>query len=622
MLTREIRIDLDERERKEAAAARRFPVSVSSETPVTRRSWDGAWQEILSHARDAVDLSRAPLPVLEGHDRSRVNVGIVQNLKLDGTRLRGELVLGSSARALELSADIADGIVTGLSIGYSIEREERDEKAKRITARRWTPYEVSIVPVPADTTVGINRSAHMEPQTPSSPAPPAADEATRAAAELATRTERARVTEIRTLVTRHAESLGGAGLADDLIARGTPLEQARAFILDRLAARDEQTQITSHLGAAELTAPPIVPGDDLAQDFHRAAVDSLLLRAGIRVEKPHAAARDVSASVYDLARMCLSRAGKSGARWFGGEARSPEILKRAANTTSDFPAILEGALHGAIRNGYESEPATHRLWVRVAPFVDFRESKRPILGSAPELKKVLEGGEYTHGNFLDDGTGYKVEKFGRIVALTWEVLVNDNLGAFLRVQPALGQAARRLEADTVYNLFALNAAAGPTMNDTKALFHTDHKNLTSAAGVTSDALSSARALLRKQTAVGGGYLSLVPRFWIVAPDFETAAETVLANASRRMTTEKSTAEWISNLELVVEPRLPATAHYLAADSAQIDTIELGLLEENVSGPHIETEQRFNTDESHWKIRHTAGAKALDWRGMVKMPISG
>jgi hypothetical protein len=58
-------------------------------------------------------------------------------------------------------------------------------------------------------------------------------------------------------------------------------------------------------------------------------------------------------------------------------------------------------------------------------------------------------GEYTEGPMGEDSTAYKVEKFGRIVSLTWEVLVNDDLAAFLRIQPALGQAARRREADNV-----------------------------------------------------------------------------------------------------------------------------------------------------------------------------
>ena len=184
------------------------------------------------------------------------------------------------------------------------------------------------------------------------------------------------------------------------------------------------------------------------------------------------------------------------------------------------------------------------------------------------------------------------------------------------------KAARRLEADVVYGLFPLNSGAGPTMNDTKALFHADHANLTSAGTFDATLLGAGRTLLRKQTAVGGRYLSLVPKYLLVPPERETAAEIILANASRRMTTEKTTAEWIASLELVVEPRLASTAAYLATDPNQIDTVELGLLEENINGPYMETEQGFDTDETRWKIRHSAAAKALDFRGMVKLPISG
>lgn len=613
MRNRTITIDLTERERKEAAASRRFPVSVSSETPVPRYDYamGGQVDEVLRHTPGSIDLSRAPLPVLEGHDRTRVNVGIVRDLRVDGTRLRGVMVLGSSQRAQELAVDIGDGIVTGLSIGYVVQEQERDVKAKRVTATRWAPYEVSITPVPADTTVGIGRSSSMDiddPTTTTTTTPPATEGAT--ASERAMLLERERVTEIRSLVTRHMPEGEREALTSELIESGAPLARAREVLLERLAARDA-------------TLPPfnthvrVDLGMNGADDFRRAAIDSLLLRAGIPVAKPHAAAGDVSASVYDLARLCLSRADRSGRL----PARGPELLKRAA-TTSDFSAILEGALHASLRNGYENEPASHRAWVRVAPFADFRPASRPILGSAPSLARVLEGAEYTEGYFDDDGTSYSVAKYGKIITLSWEALVNDNLGAFLRVQPALGVAARRLEADLVYALFPLNSGAGPTMNDTKALFHADHANLTSAGAFDATLLGAARTLLRKQTAVGGGYLSLVPRFWIVPAERETAAETILSNASRAMTSERTTPEWISNLELVVEPRLANTAAYLAADASQVDTVELGLLDENVGGPFIETEQGFNTDESRWKIRHTAGVKALDYRGMVKMPISG
>lgn len=69
------------------------------------------------------------------------------------------------------------------------------------------------------------------------------------------------------------------------------------------------------------------------------------------------------------------------------------------------------------------------------------------------------------------------------------------------------------------------------------------------------------------------------------------------------------------------PRLANTAAYLAADAAQIDTVELGLLEENMNGPMIQEDREFVRDIIRWKCRHVFGPKVLDWRGLVKMPIS-
>jgi hypothetical protein len=257
------------------------------------------------------------------------------------------------------------------------------------------------------------------------------------------------------------------------------------------------------------------------------------------------------------------------------------------------------------------------------PVRDFKTQTRPILGSAPGLLQVLEAGEYTEGSMDEDSATYKVSKFGRIVALTWETLVNDDLGAFLRVQPALGQAARRKEADDTYALFALNAGAGPTMQDTVALFHANHGNLGSSAAYDATVLGAARTLLRKQTAVGAGYLSLVPRFLIVPAEREQQSELLLAAASRTLTTAATDVVpgWIGDLRLVVEPTLANGAVYLAASPEQIDTLELGLLEGNEDGPTLETERTFVVDTQRYKVRHVFCPKFLDWRGIVKQPIT-
>jgi ATP-dependent Clp endopeptidase proteolytic subunit ClpP len=354
------------------------------------------------------------------------------------------------------------------------------------------------------------------------------------------------------------------------------------------------------------------------QSFVIAAADGLLMRAGIPQTGVHPAAHDTMAlSLHDLARTCLAQGGKSNGYLSG------QRLVKAAMSTSDFPAILENALNKAIRRGYETEPASHRLWVRVQPVNDFKEQSRPILGSAPALESVPELGEYTHGSMVDDKASYKVEKFGRIVSLSWEALVNDDLGAFLRVQPALGQAARRKEADIVYSLITENAGTGQTMQDSVVLFHADHNNIATAGALSATTLGAARALLRKQTALGGGLLSLVPRFLIVGADLETDAEILLASATRHIATgtEAAQPEWIGHLQLVVEPRLDDSAFYLAANTEQIDTVELGILDADGLAPTVEEEDTFDVDARRWKVRHVFGARFLDWRGMIKVPAA-
>jgi hypothetical protein len=394
------------------------------------------------------------------------------------------------------------------------------------------------------------------------------------------------------------------------IKAGTSIAKVRAAAIDESARRHK-----SHISPGG-RAPMFGRGDG-ADDFRAAASDALCLRYGIRLPQPHPGARDIGGNLHEIARTCISRAGQRV------KGSSAELLIRGAQATGDFTLILVKASHKAARHGFETDPASHRQWVRVSEVQDFRDQHRTLLGSAPALSAVIEGGEYTHGPLDEDATSYRVSKYGKIVSLTWEAMVNDDLGHFLRVLPSMGQAARRKESDLVYDLFAENSAAGPTMQDGVVLFHATHGNLATSGALNAATLGAARALLRKQTALGGGYLSLVPRFMIVPAELETTAEILLASATRVITstTEADTPQWIAQLVLVVEPRLPASAIYLAADSAQIDTVELGLLSENMGGPFLEEEKEFNRDVYRWRVRHVAGAKAIDWRGMVKIPIA-
>jgi len=132
------------------AETRTVSASLSSETPVMR--YDG--EEILSHKPGAVDLSRAPLPLLCSHNNSTLPVGVVEGLGVADGKLKG--IIRLSANQDGLWRDIQDGIIRNLSIGYQI--QERQKTKRGFIATRWMPYECSLVAAPADNTIGINRS--------------------------------------------------------------------------------------------------------------------------------------------------------------------------------------------------------------------------------------------------------------------------------------------------------------------------------------------------------------------------------------------------------------------------------------------------------------------------------
>lgn len=141
---------------------REVELAFSSEIEVNR--WFGV--EILDHDISSVDLARLLNggAVLVDHDW-RDQVGVVVSATIDADR-RGRAVVrfGRSVRAQEIFQDIVDGIRRHVSVGYriidAVLAETRDgTDVYRIT--RWEPYEISIVAVPADPSVGVGRSAEI-----------------------------------------------------------------------------------------------------------------------------------------------------------------------------------------------------------------------------------------------------------------------------------------------------------------------------------------------------------------------------------------------------------------------------------------------------------------------------
>jgi len=136
---------------------RTVPVTLSTEYEVDR----GQYREILSHRPGDIDLSRAPFPFIESHDTRRLNVGIVEDLRVENSELKGIVRFGRSARADEMLRDVLDRVVRHVSVGYEL-LDDGTQTHSGALRFRWRPVELSAVSVPADPHAQFFRSRRTD----------------------------------------------------------------------------------------------------------------------------------------------------------------------------------------------------------------------------------------------------------------------------------------------------------------------------------------------------------------------------------------------------------------------------------------------------------------------------
>jgi HK97 family phage major capsid protein/HK97 family phage prohead protease len=242
---------------------RSFEFPFSSEYPVMRYFGN----EVLSHEMDAADLGRLNdgAPLLFNHDPDRV-VGVVERAWVDGEKKRGyaKVRFSRNSFAQEILADVRDNILRGISFGYSIDKME--ERGGDFVATRWSPYEVSVVSIPADPTIGIGRSlndeTNVQAATAASPTPEPEMENTpdlEVIRSKAAEAERTRIAAINALGEKHQMQ----DLARELIEGGRTLDEARAAVLEKLGSQPMEEPIRS----ADITSNDVGLSDKETRSF-------------------------------------------------------------------------------------------------------------------------------------------------------------------------------------------------------------------------------------------------------------------------------------------------------------------------------------------------------------------
>ena len=631
--------------------------------------WEGKpYDEALDVTPEAVDMTRFDAGAVQVIDNHRLYGGVAAIL---GIAERGWIANGEGRATIRLSqrpevagivADIRAGVIRAISFGYSVQQYAITPGAQRTDggtvdlyrAVRWTPQEISFVTVPADAGAGtrsapqasqqqgaqqgglpcefVRAAAHpsatQEQRMPQantqgdggtadtqqtadntgavSRAAPAATPAPAAPQADATR-----AADVVALCQRH----GASDLAEGLLRQNATIDQARAAILDRMDAQDQQRR-----GGSTVSVQTV---RDEHETRMRGMQEAILSRMDPRTALTDLGRQYRGMSLIEMAREALEGLGVSTRGLSRNEIASRAFSVRAGgyHTTADFPSLLGGVGSRRLRAAYEAAPSTFQLWARrAANLQDFRITNVLAVGGAPELKKLNEAGEYTYGTISEDATGYRAFSYGRAIGLTRQMFVNDDLGAFDRLLQRFGEAARRLENRLVYDQITGN----PTMQDGTALFHSTHNNLLASGSVFSlDSMKALRKQMRKQKDLDGKTtLNLAPAYLIVPSDLEQDAYTFTSSSyvpAKASDVNEFRAGGRTAVEPIVEPLLDevsTTAWYMAASSGQIDTVEYAYVD---GSEGVRTETFASEDIDGVKVRATLdfAAKVIDWKGLQK-----
>lgn len=323
-----------------------------------------------------------------------------------------------------------------------------------------------------------------------------------------------------------------------------------------------------------------------------------------------------------------------------------QVLKfQEALTTSDFQILFADILQRQALGMYQEWPSTWDRLFRRGVRNDFRVGRAYQLdGAQSTLSAVKELDEYPDTTVADSKYEYAVTKFGRRFEISWESLVNDDLGLLRSAPERLASAARQTENRFATTLYAQSTGPNSTF------FASGNANVLAANNaLSSGSLQAAMTLLLTQKDKDGNPIFPGKMRLVVPPQLQITAYNIL-HASAIRIPETGNAQtgnalyaqnWTSQLvaEPVVDPWLPiisttngATSWYMFAEPGiGRPAGEVGFLRGNeapalfvkdpnarrVGGGGVNPEDGdFDTDSIQWKVRHIFGGTLMEPRAAV------
>lgn len=563
----------------------------------------GAYIEELDPA--GADLSRlAGAPLLLDHvPATEFQVGVVEAARRTPEGIVATLRFSREDAAFKIWRDVADGIRRQVSIGYQVHEwtgPSGDRTNPTFTATKWTPLEVSIVPIGADPNA---RFRSLSPESGVFSMTTQTAETRPDATASAVEAERARIAEILNITRRHGL---GEEFAQQHIAGGTGLDAYRSAALEALVDRQPTISPIRVQAGTSWDAP------DARRERYIAAMAHRL--SGGTVPLPDSAREFRGATFVDIVRHDAEAQGFRFPPFAKPRAVIETVLR--AQGTSDFPALLASQATGrALLSAIDVNASELMKIIKLDIVPDLRTQTRGRGGDFPGLLPIEEHGEYLYGPIAEKAETGGVTKFGRQISVTLEQIISDDLGGIDQAMTTAGRAYATKEAEEIAKTLSNAHLSAGNLSDGKPVFDTSRGNIAAVSAIPSIAqLEAASQAMRTFKGVGDvNFLNVKPRFLVCSPKWEWGAKVVTGGEAVVSDRAEDNTMWRGELEVVVDPNLSGDRWYMFARPERAQTLTLMRLEGYESGPTVEGQWAFNVDALQMKARGFFGCAFFDWR---------
>lgn len=542
------------------------------------------------------------MPLLFNHNRDVV-IGKISNVTFENKRAIAEVVFDNDEETDKIFKKVLSGSLRGVSVGYMRLHTVRvnagcEYKGVKYDATTdvtdlWQPYEVSIVSCPADPDCGVGRELRdieMEIQKTKeentmenkdtvkngTPDVVAKDVAEKSAAEAATKAAQAERERVGAIYAVCREFNVDSAKVEAYVKDGKTVDAVRKAILDEIAEKQKASKVTVT--------------EDAGDKFIERAVDGLALYHGIITEKDAVAGANEyrNGSLRAIAEDCLIAGGTSERelrhmsadevfdKMFSGHTR--------AMGSEQFAVVIDNFANKTMLKGYQEHPTVFQNLVSKGSNRDFKATYKYRLGldGEPELMPP-ESSEFKYQAMTDERISTTIHTYGKAIAFTREIFINDDMGQVVRAIRAQSAGFRRLQEKQFFNMLQ----NGVTYNTSPKA-----NKVSTNKTITAKAYDEMRQLMRHQKdKEGKAYIGVFPKFIVASDAYGYQHEVLLVSASDPNQNNPGVPNIMRDkMILITSPYITASSnkgYYAVANPAEFEGIEFTTLN-GVDRPYSRT----------------------------------